>query len=183
MPNVGFMLICWDETQVPYTLSLPGRESDTESLTVHLTSLDVPIETQDGRLSIPPLFFDWYIPEGNKFSYDSPDYLYFSYLDSAEIIYSLNTPIDYAQVDTLTLHLEGDSSERNDFPLDIFFWNFETEAWNQQAVQNWGDFTLKNASPYVNGKGSEIHVRLDENGNGGGTFDVTRVDFSLVVAQ
>ncbi len=183
MPNVGFMLICWDETQVPYTLSLPGHETDTESLTLYLTSLDVPIETQDGQLSIPPLFFDWHIPEGNRFSYDSPDYLYFSYLDSAEIIYSLNTPVDYAQVDTLTLHLEGDSSERNDFPLDIFFWNFETEDWDQQAVRDWGDFTLENANPYVNGKGSEIRIMLNENGNGGGTFDVTRVVFSLVVAQ
>jgi hypothetical protein len=148
-----------------------------------MTSLDVPIDTQDALLSIPPVFFSWYIPDGNKFSYDSPDYMYFSYLDSAEIYYSLTAPIDYAQAETLVLHLEGDSSSRNDFPLDVFFWNFENGEWDQQNVPDWGDFTLENASRYVNEKGTEIRVMLNENGNGGGTFDVTRVDFSLVVRQ
>ena len=183
MPNAGFMSICWDETQVPYTLSLPGRESDTESLTLYMTSLDVPITTDDSLLTIPPLFFDWTIPEGNDFYYYSPDALYFTYLDSAEIAYTLNTSIDYAQLEFMTLHLDGDSSQRNDFPLNIFFWNFETSAWDQQDVQDWGNFILDNPAPYVDEKETEIRVRLDENGNGGGTFDVTRVEFSLVVKQ
>lgn len=181
MPNVGFLLVCWDETQVPYTLSLPGRKTDSESLTAYLISPNVAIGTSDALLSISPAFFSWIIPEGNDFSYDSPDYMYFGYLDSAEIYYSLNVQIDYTQTETLILHLEGDSAGRSDFPLDVFFWNFESDEWDRQNVSDWGDFSLANPAAYVSDKGSEIRVMLNENGNGGGTFDVTRVDFSLVV--
>ncbi len=181
MPPVGFMLLGWDEKQVPYALTLVDHEVDSEALAAYLISFDVEITTEEERFTIPPVFFNWSIPEDNKFNYNRPDDLRFAYQDSAEIHYQLSTPITYSNVNELILHLDGDSSQRNDFPLEIFLWNFETEEWEKQEVTNWGNSLITNASFYVSETASEIRIMLNENGNGGGTFDVTSADFSLVV--
>jgi hypothetical protein len=181
MPPVGFMLLGWDKNQVPYALTLVDHEVDNEALTAYLISFDVEITTEEERFTIPPVFFNWSIPEDNKFSYNRPDDLRFAYQDSAEIHYQLSTSITYSNVNELILHLDGDSSQRNDFPLEIFLWNFETEEWEQQEVINWGNSLITNASPYVSETASEIRIMLNENSNGGGTFTVTSADFSLVV--
>ena len=180
LPSVGFLLIGWDDTQVPYQFNLLDHEVDAEYLTAYLTSFQVEITTEEKRLIIPPVFFDWYIPETSSFSYSNPYDLYFAYLDSAEIYYRLGDVISYSQADELIIHLEGDS-QRTDFPLDVFLWSFDEDVWKQQAITNWGDYAITDPSPYINRNASEIRVMLSENGNGGGTIDVSRVDLSLVV--
>ena len=83
-------------------------------------------------------------------------------------------------MDNLILHLEG-STSRSDFPLDVFLWNVVDQKWEQQNVTDWGDVSLREGDAYLNASTAEIRLMLSENGNGGGSVDVSRADFSLVV--
>ena len=180
VPSVGFLLIGWDDTRVPFEFNLLENEVDAEYLTAYLTSFDVQITTDDNELIIPPVFFDWYIPETSKYNYSNPYNLYLAYLDSAEIYYRLDQSISYTQAKELIIHLDG-ASQRADFPLNVFLWNYNDDTWDQQSVTGWGDYFVTDPAPYLNENSSEIRIMLSENGNGGNPVEVNRVDFSLVV--
>ena len=57
----------------------------------------------------------------------------------------------------------------------------EQGRWDEFNVRSWGDVLISNPTNYVDKNITEIRMKLAENGNGGGTANVTRADISLVV--
>ncbi|OQY34833.1 MAG: hypothetical protein B6243_05200 [Anaerolineaceae bacterium 4572_5.2] len=180
LPSVGFLLIGWDDTQVPFQATLLEKEVDAEYLTAYLASFQVNIGTEEKSIVIPPVFFNWFIPESSNINYGNPYDLYIAYLESAEIYYQLGQSIPFSKVEGIIIHLKG-FHQRSDFPLDVFLWDFDNNLWEKQDITDWGDFSVADPEPYIDENFTEIRVMLSENGNGGGEIEVSRIDISLIV--
>jgi len=180
VPPVGFLLVGWEDTQAPYQVALLDEEFDSNYLTAYMISLPIGTVSSKGQMILPPALFNWFITENSSLKYANPYELHFGYLDQVEIYYKLAQPVSYSKIVELIIHLEGQAS-RPDFPLDVFLWNFEENQWDKFNVRNWDDVLISDPTSYVDRNITEIRVKLAENGNGGGTADVTRADISLVV--
>jgi len=180
LPPVGFLLVAWDDSHSPYQISLVDTSFDTEIITAYTISLNVNILPTQNQLVIPPALFNWFVTESSSLKFSTPYELRFAYLDDVEIYYRLSQPIPFSSVSELILHLEG-SSSRQDFPLDVFLWNYTLGEWENIQVTDWFDILIPNPQNYVEENTSEVRVRINENGGGGGIVNVSRVDISLVV--
>jgi len=180
VPPVGFLLVGWEDTQSPYQVSLLNEEFDSNHFTAYMISLPIGTVSSKGQMILPPALFNWFITENSSLKYANPYELRFGYLDQVEIYYKLAQPVSYSKIVELIIHLEGQDS-RPDFPLDVFLWNFEKNQWDKFNVSHWSDALVSDPTSYVDRNITEIRIKLAENGNGGGTFNVTRADISLVV--
>jgi len=180
VPPVGFLLVGWENTQNPYQVALLDEEFDSNHLTAYMVSLPIDTVSSKGQMILPPALFNWFITENSSLKYANPYELHFGYLDQVEIYYKLTQPVSYSKIVELIIHLEGQDS-RPDFPLDVFLWNFEKNQWEKFNIRNWNDVLISDPTSYVDRNITEVRIKLAENGNGGGTVNVTRADISLVV--
>jgi hypothetical protein len=180
VPPVGFLLVGWDDTQALYQVSLPGEEFDSNHITAFMISLPIGTVSSKSQMILPPALFNWFITENSSLKNSNPYAMNFGYQDQIEIYYKLAQPVSYSKMVELIIHLEGQDS-RPDFPLNVYLWNFVQGRWDEFNVRNWGDVLISDPTNYVDKNITEIRLKLAENGNGGGTANVTRADISLVV--
>jgi hypothetical protein len=180
VPPVGFLLVGWDDTQALYQVSLRGEEFDSNHITAYMISLPIGAVSSKSQMILPPALFNWFLTENSSLKYANPYELNFGYQDRVEIYYKLAQPVSYSKTVEIIIHLEGQDS-RTDFPLNVFLWNFEQGRWDEFNVRSWGDVLISDPTNYVDQNITEIRIKLAENGNGGGTANVTRADISLVV--
>jgi len=179
-PAAGFLFIGWEDSGSVYELDLVEQEFDSEYLTAYMLSLQVKIVPQEPQLLLPPAFFTWFISETSSVQNMTPYALRFGFQDVVELAYRQVLPIADARPQELVLHLEGEE-ERPDFPLEVQIWNLETDRWQDLPITRWGDHFLAEPTPFIDALTSEVRIRLNENGNGGGVFTVSRADISLVL--
>ena len=180
VPPVGFLLVGWDDTQALYQVSLPGEEFDLNHITAYMISLPIGTVSSKSQMTLPPALFDWFITENSSLKNANPYEMNFGYQDQVEIYYKLAQPVSYSKMVELIIHLEGQDS-RPDFPLNVYLWNFVQRRWDEFNVRSWGDVLISDPTNYVDKNITEIRMKLAENGNGGGTANITRADISLVV--
>jgi hypothetical protein len=180
VPPVGFLLVGWDDTRALYQVSLPGEELDSNHITAYMISLPIGTVSSKSQMILPPALFNWFITENGSLKNSNPYEMNFGYQDQVEIYYKLAQPVSYSKMVELIIHLEGQDS-RPDFPLNVYLWNFKQERWDRFDVRSWNDVLISDPTNYVDKNITEIRMKLAENGNGGGTANVTRADISLVV--
>lgn len=180
VPPVGFLLVGWNDTQTPYHVSILDEEFDANHITAYMISLPIGVVSSNNQLILPPALFNWFTTENSTLKNSNPYEIRFGYQDQVEIYYKLAQPVSYSRIVELIIHLEGKDS-RPDFPLDVFLWNFEQERWDQLNVNNWSNVLVSDPTDFVDKNITEIRIRLEENGNGGGDANVIRADISLVV--
>lgn len=180
VPSVGFLLVGWDDTRALYQVSLPGEEFDSNHITAYMISLPVGAVSSKSQMILPPALFNWFITENSSLKNANPYEMNFGYQDQVEIYYKLAQPVSYSKMVELIIHLEGNDS-RLDFPLNVYLWNFVQGRWDEFKVRSWGDVLISDPTNYVDKNITEIRMKLAENGNGGGTANVTRADISLVM--
>lgn len=173
--GAGIYLAAWSE-RTPLAASLAGSDFSTSDLTLYLFALQPSLAVNAGSVTIPPGLFTWALEPGA--AGDASPYGTSLYGNSYSVRFNLAQPVQFASVESLTLHLTSDRASGPSH-LAVAFWDFTAGKWVELPDAQWGDTGVPDPERYV-GPGGEIRLRVDASQTQTPVL-VERSDVTLVV--
>jgi len=168
--NSGVYLMAWMDNGMPVPVSLQAKESSATDTTFYIEKLTPALQTKAGRLQLTSSIYSWESSLGDTLTtsyYNLPS-------DGYNLRFQPSLPIHFSKVDSLTLNI---GTNVTPYKIKTSLWNTQTKTWTPIAL-NFGDTNIPEAWQYV-GMDGEILIKI--NGDPNDSFEITSVDFILMV--
>jgi hypothetical protein len=129
------------------------------------------MELRPGKLLLNSSVYGWESSLGETLgtsSYNLPSGGY-------NVDFRRSLPLRFSEVDSLTLTIGTSNTPQQIHPS---VWNFQTDTWQVFTLDSFGNAVIPNAWQYV-GMDGEVLVNLQ--GDTNGYFDITSIDFTMMV--
>ena len=168
--NTGVYLMGWVDNEISVPVDLQGQESNSTDTLLFFQKLNPGLQVEPGNLMLSSSIYSWESTLG-----DSITSSYYNL--SAEgytIRFQPSLPVHFSKVDSLQLNI-GTNTTPDKIILKL--WDHETGAWIQVDLQSFNT-KVPNAARFV---GMDGEIRMNITGNQNDYFEITAVDFTLMV--
>jgi hypothetical protein len=171
----GMYLIGWSD-DLPFAGTLNGKSVHTTQYNFHIIQLDYAIQQNSQQVSLTNNQMRGSIYDiGSEYNLSIENYYLYSgwyALSFAPVL-----PLEFAEIDSLTLDLTNTQLIQAVTELEISLWDYTKNAWQVQKSLIWGVNTLPNPQKYVNANG-EIRIKFDATQSTDSVY-IESVKFSL----
>lgn len=169
--NAGIYLMAWIDDEIPVPITLQSKETKQTDTLFYIEKLTPTLEIQSEKIMLTSGVYGWESSLGDTLITNSNNLQSGGY----NIRFQPSLPIHFSRVDGLTFNIGTNNMPQQVHPN---LWNFQTKIWQPFALNSYGGFSLPNASQYV---GMDGEILLNIQGDTNSYFDVTSIDFSLMV--
>jgi hypothetical protein len=169
--NSGVYLMAWTDNEIPVPVTLQGEKPNVTDTLLHIEKLTPKVEVEPGKLKLTSSIYGWESSLGDTVltsSYNVPSNGY-------NIDFRPSLPLRFGEVDSLTFTIGTNNAPQQIHPS---IWNFRTEDWLPLTLGSFGSVSVPEAWQYV---GMDGEILLNIQGDTNNYFDITSVDFILMV--
>lgn len=170
--NSGMYLMGWVDNEIALPVGLQEQESNATDTLLFFHKLSPELQIKSGDLMLSSSIYSWESSLG-----DSITSSYYNLTTEGYTIhFQPSLPVHFSQVDSLQLNIGiGSNSIPNKIILKL--WDHEIGAWIQVDLQPFNT-NVPNASRFV---GMDGEIRMNITGSQNDYFEITAVDFILMV--
>ncbi len=171
--NSGVYLMAWTDNKIPVPVTLQDEDPTVTDTLFHVEKLTPAVEVESGKLKLTSSVYGWDSSLGDTLlagSYNLPGTGY-----NIDFRPTLRVPIHFSEVDSLTFTIGTNNTPQLVRPS---LWDFQTETWRAFALDSFGSFNVPEARQYI---GMDGEILLNIQGDPNNYFDITSVDFILMV--
>jgi len=154
----GVYLLGWSH-HVPIDGTLNGKSVNTTQYNFHMIQLDYAIRENSQKVSLTNNQMRGSVYDtGSEYNLSIENYYLYSGWYALSFAPAL--PLEFAEVDSLTLDLTNTQHIQSVTELEISLWDYAKNDWQVQKNLTWGVNTIPNPQKYVNATG-EIRIKFD----------------------
>jgi hypothetical protein len=169
--NAGVYLMGWVDGEVSVPVGLQNEESNVTDTLFYINKLTPAVNTKTGKLMLTSSVYGWESSLGDTLITSSSNLPSGGY----NINFQPSLPVHFSKVNSLTFTIGTNNTPQQIHPM---IWNFQTETWQFLVLNSYGSVDIPNAWQNV---GMDDEILLNIQGDPNAYFDVTSIDFTMMV--
>jgi len=169
--NSGVYLMAWLDDEISVPVSLQGEEPSVTDTLFHIQRLTPAADVNSGKLMLTSSVYGWESSLGETLTASSYNLSSSGY----NVSFRPSLPFHFREVDSLSVTIGTNNTPQM---VSASIWNFQTETWQLLDLGAFDSASVPEAWQYV---GMDGEILLNIQGDTNNYFDITSVDFTMMV--
>jgi hypothetical protein len=169
--NSGVYLMAWMDDEISVPVTLQGEEPSVTDTLFHIQKLTPAVDMKSGELMLTSSVYGWESSLGETLIASSYNLSSSGY----SVSFRPSLPLHFREVDSLSVTIGTNNTPQM---VSASIWNFQTGTWQLLDLGAFGSASIPDAPQYV---GMDGEILLNIQGDTNNYFDITSVDFTMMV--